>query len=84
VQAIEIAHLASHPARCTICCACAVACHFHHSATFGTARSSIQIVYEPDASAVQIDFLPTCDLCATAPQAACVAACVPGALTWQA
>ena len=84
VQTIEIALLVTVPALCTACRACEVACHFHHTATFGTARSSIRVDYEPEASTVEIHFLPTCDLCATAPAVACVAACVPGAVVCRA
>jgi Fe-S-cluster-containing dehydrogenase component len=80
MQTIEITMLVTDPALCTACRACEIACHFHHTSTFGTAQSSVRVDYEPEASAVQIYFLPTCDLCATAPAGACVTACVPGAV----
>ncbi len=72
--------LTTFPGQCTACRACEIACHFRHTATFGTAASSIRIDYEPDASSLQIHILPTCDLCAGAAIPACVAACVPGAV----
>ena len=80
MQLIDITLLVADPALCTACRACEVACHFHHTQTFGTAHSSIRVEYDPEASTVQIHFLPSCDFCATAAVVACVAACVPGAV----
>ncbi len=80
MQPIDISLLVADPALCTACRACEIACHYHRTATFGTSQSSIRVHYEPEASTVQIDFLPTCDLCIAEPALACVAACVPGAV----
>jgi len=76
--------IAVNAAACTACRACEIACHYHHSGTFGTSRRSLRVMFEPDDGALQIAFQATCDGCANEPGPRCVAACVPGALSLRA
>lgn len=69
------------PARCTICRACVIACHFHHTRLFGTAESSIHIVHNADTADLALEIDDTCDLCAGESQSLCVQACIPAAIT---
>ncbi len=65
---------------CTACRACELACHFHHTGTFGTAGSSVEVTLDGDTGAVTIAFAPSCDGCTSEPEPACARFCVPGAL----
>jgi Fe-S-cluster-containing dehydrogenase component len=66
---------------CTACRACEIACHFHHTGTFGTAERSIRIHYDADTSEVRIIFDETCDACASEVEPLCVHFCAPRAIT---
>ena len=65
---------------CTACRACELACHFHHSGNFGVSKSSVHLHYDPDTSAVQIEFDDTCDQCPGESEPLCAHFCVPGAI----
>lgn len=69
------------PTLCTVCRACVLACHFHHTRLFGTSESSIHITYDADTSDLVIQIDDTCDACVGESQHWCVQACVPGAVT---
>ena len=49
--------LATNAALCTVCRACVIACHFHHTRLFGTTKSSVHIIYDADTAdlVLQID-----------------------------
>jgi Fe-S-cluster-containing dehydrogenase component len=68
---------------CTACRACEVACHYHHSGSFGTSRSSIEIQYNADISQISIAFNHTCDACPAESEPLCIHFCVPGAIVLQ-
>jgi Fe-S-cluster-containing dehydrogenase component len=65
---------------CTTCRACEVACHFHHTRTFGAAASSVEIRYDADTAAVEILLYPTCDGCIDESSPFCARFCAPGAI----
>jgi len=65
---------------CTACRACEIACHYHHTGTFGTSRRSIVVRFDADTGALGIEFGTTCDSCVTEVGPRCAAACLPGAL----
>lgn len=69
------------PRACTACRACELACHFHHTRTFGTSDRSVRIDYDPDRGEVSIVFLDTCDACVEEDMPLCVQFCTPAALT---
>jgi Fe-S-cluster-containing dehydrogenase component len=68
------------PAACTACRACELACHYHHSGTFGTSRASIRIDLDADSGALRLEFDASCDGCAGESVPLCVRFCAPGAL----
>ncbi|OGO08452.1 MAG: hypothetical protein A2Z66_10810 [Chloroflexi bacterium RBG_13_66_10] len=65
---------------CTACRACELACHYHHTGAFGTARSSIRVTFDADTGAVGIIFGESCDGCRGEPSPFCVRFCAPAAL----
>jgi Fe-S-cluster-containing hydrogenase component 2 len=75
--------LATNAALCTVCRACVIACHFHHTRLFGTTKSSVHIIYDADTADLVLQIDDTCDLCAGESQCFCVQACVPAAITLQ-
>lgn len=66
---------------CTACRACELACHYHHTRTFGTSESSVIVRYRPDVGQVAITFDRTCDRCAEEVTPFCVQFCDPGAIS---
>jgi Fe-S-cluster-containing dehydrogenase component len=76
----NLANIVIDSRRCTACRACELACHFHHTGTFGTSERSIRIQYDADRSEVTITFDDTCDGCMTEIEPMCVHFCVPEAI----
>jgi len=76
-----VIELATDPGMCTACRACELACNQYHSGSFGTARSSIRIQYDPFSSQLVIVIDDTCDECSDQPQPLCAEACAPGAIS---
>lgn len=68
------------PAACTACRACELACHYHHSGTFGTREASLRVELDADRGDVRIAFSSSCDGCAGEGVPFCVRFCTPGAL----
>jgi Fe-S-cluster-containing dehydrogenase component len=66
---------------CTACRACELACHYHHSATFGTSESSVLVRYRPDIGDVEISFDRTCDRCTQEVVPFCVQFCDTDAIS---
>ncbi len=77
----ETIRLLTDPTLCTACRACVLACHTHHTASFGAAESSVHIRYDPDTSELAIVIDGSCDLCEQEAEARCAHACAPAAIT---
>jgi|WetSurMetagenome_2_1015567.scaffolds.fasta_scaffold302588_2 Fe-S-cluster-containing dehydrogenase component len=67
-------------ALCTVCRACEVACHFHHTRTFGASATSVEIRYNAANGDVEILFLGSCDGCTQETGPFCARFCAPGAI----
>jgi Fe-S-cluster-containing dehydrogenase component len=65
---------------CTACRACELACNYHHAKSFGTARSSLHVVYNPSSSELKVEIDKTCDSCAGQLRPSCVDACARDAI----
>ncbi len=77
----ETIQLLTDPLLCTVCRACLLACHLHHTGRFGTAESSVHLRYDADTSDLVIVIDGSCDLCENETVARCAEACVPAAIT---
>jgi Fe-S-cluster-containing dehydrogenase component len=67
-------------ALCTACRACELACHYHHTGSFGIVKNSVHVDYDADTSEVAIGFDETCDFCSSEGEPLCAAYCGPGAI----
>ncbi|MFQ5408099.1 MAG: hypothetical protein ACE5FI_06715 [Anaerolineales bacterium] len=67
--------------RCTGCCACELACSFHHSGAFQPAGASLRIERDDVEGRIFIQLAPSCDGCPTDDLPLCVRYCAPRALT---
>jgi Fe-S-cluster-containing hydrogenase component 2 len=72
--------LTTETALCTVCRACEVSCHYHHTRTFGASAASVEIQYNADNGDVKILFRASCDGCALETYAFCAHFCAPGAI----